>query len=106
MNTAPSSFVALDAMRHAALSTLSRRVPRAVIVYGSFGRFRQAQSSDLDVLFVGESNPAALATLTKALTDFSRKHGLALDEEVPYATKLLSSPMRLEFSQYCSIREK
>ncbi|MFD3743066.1 hypothetical protein [Nocardia sp. NPDC058633] len=98
-----SSGLALDAMRNAALSVLPPQVPRAVIVYGSFGRMQQKPTSDLDVLFIGDNTPRALAELTSVLIAFSHCHGLPLDEEVPYANKLLVDWEELSAASTCDV---
>ncbi|GEM29097.1 hypothetical protein NN3_01040 [Nocardia neocaledoniensis NBRC 108232] len=102
MKIVPSE-TALDAMREVARSALPPSTPRTVVVYGSFGRNHQTPSSDLDVLFVGERSAGALEALTAGLVDFSRRNGLALDEEVPYANKLLADWEELSTASTCAM---
>ncbi|NKY51800.1 hypothetical protein [Nocardia vermiculata] len=94
---------ALDAMRCAALEVLPAHCPRAVVIYGSFGRMRQKASSDVDVLVIGEYSTRALRRLTDAIIAYSRERGLALDEEVPYANKVLVDWEELESAGSCSV---
>jgi predicted nucleotidyltransferase len=103
MNNAQSSADALEAMRQAALEILPARIPRAVVVYGSFGRMLQRTTSDVDVLFVGETGPESLDKLTSALIDYSRGQGLTLDEEVPYRNKLLVDWEELTDASSCAV---
>ena len=101
--TIVASEVALDAMCKVALAVLPPQSRRTVVVYGSFGRHQQTSSSDLDVLFVGEKSLGAMESLTSALIEFSRRHGLPLDEEVPYANKLLADWDELTAASSCEM---
>ncbi|WP_280339727.1 nucleotidyltransferase domain-containing protein [Nocardia neocaledoniensis] len=102
MKIVPSE-IALDAMCEVARSALPPSTPRAVVVYGSFGRNQQRPSSDLDVLFVGARSAGALEALTEGLVDFSRRNCLTLDEEVPYANKLLADWDELSTASTCAM---
>ncbi|MFD4407634.1 hypothetical protein ACFWPH_33195 [Nocardia sp. NPDC058499] len=98
-----ASTEALDAMRQAAVDVLPGHGPRAVVIYGSFGRMRQKTASDMDVLFVGEYDTAAVQRLTDAIIAYSRERGLVLDEEVPYTNKVLVDWEELEQAASCAV---
>ncbi|RMI32686.1 hypothetical protein [Nocardia stercoris] len=98
-----ASTEALRAMRQAALDVLPANSPRAVVLYGSYGRMRQKAPSDMDVLFIGERSAAAVRQLTDAIIGYSRDHGLALDEEVPYTNKVLVDWDELEQASTCTV---
>lgn len=98
-----ASTEALHAMRRAALEVLPAHSPRAVVIYGSFGRIRQKAASDMDVLFVGEYSTTAVRRLTDAIIAYSRDQGLTLDEEVPYMNKVLVDWEELEQASTCAV---
>jgi hypothetical protein len=77
--------------------------PFGVIVYGSFGRAMPNVASDLDVLFVGAGGRREIEALTKGLVKFSHSHRLPLDEEVPYANKILCAWPELDRISSCRV---
>lgn len=98
-----ASTEALHAMRRAAVEVLPAHTPRAVVLYGSFGRMRQKTASDMDVLFIGEYSTSAVRRLTDVIIAYSRDHGLTLDEEVPYTNKVLVDWQELEHAASCAV---
>lgn len=90
-------------MRRAASDVLPAHSPRAVVIYGSFGRMRQKKASDMDVLFIGEYSTAAERRLTDVIIAYSRDQGLTLDEEVPYTNKVLVDWEELEQTGTCAV---
>ncbi|MFE7617556.1 hypothetical protein [Streptomyces sp. NPDC057496] len=63
------------------------------LAYGSHATNTHQPTSDLDLLYTGRHplDDAGLTALTAAVVALHHRHGLDLDEEVPYAVKLYAT---------------
>lgn len=64
-----------------------------VLAYGSHATGSHQPTSDLDLLYTGDHplDDADLSALTAAVVAIHHRHGLDLDEEVPYPVKLYAT---------------
>ena len=61
-----------------------------VYIYGSYATSQFRPDSDLDIMFAVENyNQADFQTIKEFVVTLHTKHGLTVDEEVPYKNKLL-----------------
>ncbi len=61
-------------------------------VYGSYAYGAQRPSSDLDIVMVGESaDGGRVSRMTSAVVKLHLRHGLSVDEEVPFHRKLVAT---------------
>ncbi|MGW2183126.1 hypothetical protein ACWCXX_34740 [Streptomyces sp. NPDC001732] len=70
------------------------------LAYGSHATNTHQPTSDLDLLYTGRHplDDADLAALTAAVVALHHRHGLDLDEEVPYAVKLYATSDQVDLA--------
>ncbi|MFF3904365.1 nucleotidyltransferase domain-containing protein [[Kitasatospora] papulosa] len=87
MNSAQAPTILLEA------ATLLPYPGGYALAYGSHATDTHQPTSDLDLLYTGDHplDDAALSALTAAVVALHHRHGLDLDEEVPYPVKLYAT---------------